>query len=118
MITGCCNIIMLETFWFRFSLLSFYLSTELCNQSFCPEKILMLPETGRVYHPGPSLCGGVGLIADKLSILWTQEQRFLFTRGENNPPSGFIWNNQEYTLDQSLLELVRKDKEKGIGFQD
>ena len=78
----------------------------------------MVPETGRVYHPGPSLCGGVGLIADKLSILWTQEHRFIFPEGEADslPPSGFIWNDREYSLDQSLLDLVLKDKERGIGY--
>ena len=80
----------------------------------------MVPETGRVYHPGPSLCGGVGLIADKLSILWTQEQRFVFTEEEgeeeSRPPSGFIWKDREYSLDNSLLDLVLKDKERGIGY--
>ena len=78
----------------------------------------MVPETGRVYHPGPSLCGGVGLIADKLSILWSQEHRFIFSQAEEDsrPPSGFIWNDREYSLDQSLLNLVLKDKERGIGY--
>ena len=78
----------------------------------------MVPETGRVYHPGPSLSGGVGLIADKLSILWTQEQRFIFTDGEDEsrPPSGFIWDDREYRLDNSLLDLVLRDKERGIGY--
>ena len=78
----------------------------------------MVPETGRVYHPGPSLCGGVGLIADKLSILWSQEHRFVFSQAEEDsrPPSGFIWNDREYSLDQSLLNLVLKDKERGIGY--
>ena len=78
----------------------------------------MVPETGRVYHPGPSLSGGVGLIADKLSILWTQEQRFIFNDGEDEsrPPSGFIWDDSEYNLDNSLLDLVLRDKERGIGY--
>lgn len=76
----------------------------------------MVPETGRVYHPGPELCGGLGLIADKLSILWTQQQRFVFTDDESQPPSGFIWDDQELSLDNSLLELVQRDKENGIGF--
>lgn len=32
----------------------------------------MDPETGRVYHPASDKVGGVGLVADKLSILWTK----------------------------------------------
>ena len=76
----------------------------------------MVPETGRVYHPGPSLCGGVGLISDKLSILWTQEQRFIFDDGEDDPPTSFIWEDKEYNLDNSLLDVIEADKAKGIGF--
>ena len=76
----------------------------------------MVPETGRVYHPGPSLCGGVGLISDKLSILWTQEQRFIFGDGEDDPPTSFIWEDKEYNLDNSLLDVIEADKSKGIGF--
>ena len=86
------------------------------DQKFCPEKILMVPETGRVYHPGPDLAGGVGLISDRLSILWSQEQRFIFNDGESEPPSGFVWEEREIPLDNSLLELVVKDRERGIGF--
>ena len=32
----------------------------------------MDPATGRVYHPASDKVGGVGLVADKLSILWTK----------------------------------------------
>jgi hypothetical protein len=32
----------------------------------------MVSATGRVYHPAPERVGGFGLIADKLSIQWTQ----------------------------------------------
>merc|ERR1719412_1020800 len=85
-------------------------------QRFEPSKILMVPETGRVYHPGPPLCGGVGLISDKLSILWTQEQRFVFGDGDTAAPASFVWDNCEHQLDNSLLEVIIRDKEKGIGF--
>ena len=29
-----------------------------------------------MYHPGPEAVGGVGLVEDRLSILWSQEKRF------------------------------------------
>ena len=93
----------------------------------------MVPETGRVYHPGvetgmlsasvtiillsgPPLCGGVGLISDKLSILWTQEQRFVFGDGDTAAPTSFVWDDCEHQLDNSLLEVILSDKERGIGF--
>ena len=76
----------------------------------------MVPETGRVYHPGPDLSGGVGLISDRLSILWSQEQRFIFNDGESEAPSGFVWEERDFRLDKSLLETVLTDREKGIGF--
>jgi len=82
---------------------------------FLPDKILMVPETGRVYHPGPKLCGGVGLISDKLSIQWTQEQRFVFGNGENEPPTSFTWDDREHFLDNSLLDVILADKLRGIG---
>ncbi|XP_023345797.1 UPF0598 protein C8orf82 homolog isoform X1 [Eurytemora carolleeae] len=49
---------------------------ELLVQPFKPNLICMVPNTGRVYHPGPSLAGGIGLVSDKLSIQWTTESRF------------------------------------------
>ena len=65
---------------------------------------------------GPPLCGGVGLISDKLSILWTQEQRFVFGDGDTAAPTSFVWDNCEHQLDNSLLEVILRDKERGIGF--
>ena len=87
----------------------------LLTQRFEPDKILMVPETGRVYHPGPSLCGGTGLVSDKLSILWSQEQRFVFGTGEAEPPTSFMWEDKEIPLDNSLLEVIERDRERGIG---
>ena len=87
----------------------------LLTQKFEPHKILMVPETGRVYHPGPGLCGGVGLVSDKLSILWTQEQRFVFGTGEMEPPTSFVWEDAEISLDNSLLEVIERDRQRGIG---
>ena len=39
---------------------------------------------GRVYHPGPPLVGGIGLITDKLAMLWTDQQRFRYKDGVPN----------------------------------
>ena len=35
---------------------------------FQPEKVCMLPESGRIYHPGPEKVGGVALIKSSLAI--------------------------------------------------
>jgi len=86
---------------------------DLLIQKFEPSEICMVPETGRVYHPGPRLCGGVGLVADRLSILWTQEKRFIFDNGEESPPTRFIWEDEEIKLENELLKLMT-DEERGI----
>ena len=79
---------------------------------------------GRVYHPGPKGSGGVGLVADRLSILWTEEQRseskilqlkclshrFIFGNGEEEPPTAFIWEEEEIPLTNSLLGLMRTEE--------
>ena len=57
-------------------------------------------------------------MSDKLSILWTQEQRFIFDKGESEPPIKFIWDEKEYTLDNSLLDVIEADKLRGIGYTE
>ena len=73
---------------------------------FEPEKICMVPDTGRVYHPGPDKSGGIGLISDKLSIEWTGEKRFQFENGEENPPTSFRWNGKSIILDNKLVDKI------------
>lgn len=90
---------------------------ELLVQKFDPSGICMVSETGRVYHPGPRLCGDIGLISDRLSILWTQEKRFIFRDGEEAPPTSFIWEEEEFKLENKLLELMT-DEERGIGMSE
>ena len=51
--------------------LSFGHAGKLLTVPFVPERLCMEPETGRVYHPGPSKTGGIGLVSDKLNIQWT-----------------------------------------------
>lgn len=52
-------------------LLSYNHGSRLLTVDFEPEKICMMPETGRIYHPGPDKTGGLGLLSDKLGIMWT-----------------------------------------------
>ena len=52
-------------------LLSYNHGSRLLSVAFEPEKICMMPETGRIYHPGPEKTGGLGLLSDKLGIMWT-----------------------------------------------
>ncbi len=54
---------------------------------FSPSDISMDAETGRVYHPAADKVGGVGLIADKLSIAWTQVRE---KRNMQFPDSTFV----------------------------
>ncbi len=75
---------------------------------FQPEKICMVPETGRIYHPAERLPHGVGLISDKLSILWTEERRFSFENGEASPPTHFVWNKEKLLLTNSLIPVLKK----------
>ncbi|XP_032530210.2 UPF0598 protein CG30010 [Danaus plexippus] len=65
---------------------------------FQPEKVYMLPDTGRVYHPADDKYGGVGLIRSKLAI--EISKHFTFENGEHNSPTQFTWKDKKYTLDQ------------------
>jgi len=77
---------------------------------FQPQLISMVPSTGRVYHPGPKGSGGIGLVADRLSILWTEEKRFVFGNGEDLPPTAFIWEEEEVELSNSLMEKMTPEE--------
>ncbi|KAK9888861.1 hypothetical protein WA026_001082 [Henosepilachna vigintioctopunctata] len=69
----------------------------LLSLKFEPEKVLMIPETGRVYHPAPERVGSIGLIRSKLAIELSKS--FTFKNGETNPPTEFTFMNKTYTLD-------------------
>lgn len=73
---------------------------------FEPEKICMMPDTGRVYHPAPEKLAGMGLLSDKLSLQWTSEKRFIFENGEEKPPTQFVWNDNKLTLTNELVHKV------------
>ncbi|CAD5110730.1 DgyrCDS100 [Dimorphilus gyrociliatus] len=45
--------------------------------NFEPEKVCMLPSTGRIYHPAPKNGGGVGLLRSALAIEWRDYKEFV-----------------------------------------
>jgi len=87
-------------------LLSYNNGSRFLTVDFQPEKICMMPSTGRIYHPGPEKTGGIGLLGDKLGILWTTEQRFIFGNGEENPPTQFVWNDERKDLTNELVSKL------------
>ncbi|KAH3774322.1 hypothetical protein DPMN_175701 [Dreissena polymorpha] len=76
---------------------------------FQPEKICMLPSTGRIYHPGIERLGGVGLI--KSSIAIAISKHFEFKNGEEFPPTHFTWKGVKYTLTNELLSRMTPDSD-------
>ena len=81
---------------------------------FQPEKLCMLPESLRVYHPASNKVGGIGLVKSKLAI--ELSQYFEYDATENNhdefltPPNYFIWKGTKYKLTNELLEKARTSK--------
>lgn len=73
------------------------------HEKFEPEKMIMLPRTGRVYHPAPQRVGGIGLVRSALAIEFSKS--FQFDNGEYNPPTHFTWNNKKYALVKWYNEL-------------
>lgn len=74
---------------------------------FVPDKIYMLPTTGRVYHPAEDKYGGIGLVRSKLAI--ELSKNFEFQNGDSKPPTHFRWKNKNYELDQFWFqENVKK----------
>merc|ERR1712066_13831 len=84
-------------------LLSFNHGGRFLSAPFVPSAVSMDPATGRVYHPAADKVGGVGLVADKLSILWTKEGRFEFDNGEDRPPTSFRWKGERIKLDNKIV---------------
>lgn len=81
---------------------------ELLNLKFVPKQLFMLPETGRVYHPAPEKVGSIGLVRSKLAI--ELSKYFIFSEGEGNPPTKFVWNGIEHSLDRKWFFDVVKEK--------
>ena len=83
-------------------LLRNYCSTKLAVP-FQPEKIFMSC-TGRVYHPGPENLGGVGLIASRIAVEFSEG----FSGHGGLFPERFTYDGKTYDLDGSLKEKVNK----------
>lgn len=81
---------------------------ELLYVRFKPDKIFMLPDTGRVYHPAPDRVGHVGLVRSKLAI--EMSKYFTFDNGEHQPPTRFTWERTEYKLDNQWFHTAIKNK--------
>ncbi|KAJ3654189.1 hypothetical protein Zmor_013395 [Zophobas morio] len=72
---------------------------DLLSHKFEPNKIIMIPDTGRVYHPAPERTGFIGLVRSKLAIEFSKY--FTFNNGESNPPTHFTFNDVTYELDNA-----------------
>ena len=67
---------------------------------FQPEHVVMLPETGRVYHTGPANGGGVGLIKSSLAI---ELSKFFVFADDASVPTHFVWQGQRHRLNNTIL---------------
>ncbi|XP_067416202.1 UPF0598 protein C8orf82 homolog [Emydura macquarii macquarii] len=73
--------------------------------SFQPEKLVMFPENGRVYHPAPQKAGSVGLV--KSALAFELSPCFEYSQGTGGPPTHFRWQGERYTLTNELVQLIR-----------
>ncbi|KAM4689956.1 UPF0598 protein C8orf82 homolog, partial [Rhinophrynus dorsalis] len=72
---------------------------------FEPEKLVMLPENGRVYHPAPEKCGSVGLV--KSALAFELSPCFEYPNScTGDPPTHFHWGGNRYSLTNELIPLI------------
>ncbi|CAG0887044.1 unnamed protein product [Darwinula stevensoni] len=74
---------------------------------FEPDRVCMLPQTGRIYHPAAEKVGGVGLIRSGLAIEFSTH--FKFENGDQNPPTHFTWDGKTYELKNDLVDILMQD---------
>ncbi|KFO79372.1 UPF0598 protein C8orf82, partial [Cuculus canorus] len=86
-------------------LLSFCGAGERLVVPFQPEKLVVMPENGRLYHPAPAKAGGVGLVRSALALEWSSG--FEYGEGAAQHPTHFHWEGQRYRLTEELLPLLR-----------
>ena len=92
--------------------LSYCNGDDLLTVDFEPDKISM-PQSGRIYHPGPPFVGGVGLIKSSLAV--ELSKLFDFENGEDNPPTHLHWNGSKYFLNNNILTQL--DKIRKLNFE-
>lgn len=73
---------------------------------FEPEKVCMLPDTCRVYHPATPKLGGIGLI--KSSVAIEISKQFEFENGEYEAPTHFTWKGKRHALTNELMKFMDK----------
>ena len=90
-------------------LLSYGGTGNLLTIPFQPERLFMLPDSGRIYHSGPLAMGGVGLVKSSLAI--ELSRHFWYAEGsdpEAAAPVGFTWRGQSYTLDNYVAQHLKE----------
>ena len=75
--------------------------------AFQPEQIVMLAETGRLYHIGPANGGGVGLIKSSLAI---ELSKFFEFADGGSVPTHFVWQGQKHELTNSIITRLAEIK--------
>ena len=94
----------------RPDLLSYCGGADLLTVQLEPEKICMLPWSGRVYHPASGKAGGIGLIKSSLAIEFSKMFRYETGEESIDPPTHFTWKDKEYKLTNELLEQLINHK--------
>ncbi|KAL5467675.1 hypothetical protein EMCRGX_G031938 [Ephydatia muelleri] len=92
-------------------MLSYGGAGNLLTARFDPEKLCMLPTTGRVYYGGLERLGGVGLV--KSSLASELAQFFVYNRSgvdSNSPPVRITWRGKTTELDRSVLNRLHQVK--------
>lgn len=83
---------------------------------FQPEKVCMLPESGRIYHPGPQKVGGVALVKSSLAIELSPYFEYRKGNQDHDSPTHFNWKGICYELDNSMWKFLRSaEVDKLIG---
>lgn len=86
--------------------LSYACAGDLLTVPFSPQDICMLPSTGRVYHPGPTKTGGVGLVKSNLAI--ELSKYFEFKNGDKSPPTHFTWKHKKHLLNNVVIDMLEQ----------
>ena len=75
---------------------------------FEPDKVIMEPQSGRVYHPAAEAVGGIGLVKSSLAIEFSN--LFKFENGEDNVPTKFLWQKKWYATDNNWYKDIMNSK--------
>ncbi|XP_014665316.1 PREDICTED: UPF0598 protein CG30010-like [Priapulus caudatus] len=76
---------------------------------FEPQKLCMLPRSGRVYYPARGKVGDIGLVRSGLAIEFSQHFEFHGPGGDQAPPTHFNWKGRRYVLTNEVAPMVEDD---------